>query len=203
LIKNSQPVSFQLIFLITLLCLPALMLSGCTVHQPAISKYQTNFNFSKVSSYAFYKRNSEFGQFQNISYTTRNSIELAIEQVLDKNGFIYNTLDDADIVVTYHLVNENTKELLTYNNGVLYCSLCLRGGEAQADKKQWQTKPGSLIIDVLDPEKKRSVWRSVYPLKINVKTDNSREVQLKIYQAIDAMIDKYPHSRDASKANNA
>lgn len=203
LIKNTQPKRFRINFLMTFLCFIALMLIGCTAPEPAISKYQTNFNFSQVNSYAFYKRNSDFSEFQNISDTTRNSIELAIEQVLDKNGFIYRLTNDADIIVTYHMVNENSKELLNYNKGVAYCSFCLRGGEAQKDKKQWQIRPGSLIIDVIDPEQKRSVWRSVYYLKINDKKDNSAETQIKIYQAIDAMIKKYPYSRNLSTADNA
>lgn len=184
------------------LCFTASILFGCTAPERAISKYQTNFNFSEVNSYAFYKRNSDFSEFQNISDTTRNSIELAIERVLDNNGFIYRLTNDADIIVTYHMVNENNNELLNYNKGVAYCSFCLRGGEGQKDKKQWQVRPGSLIIDVIDPEKNRSVWRSVYYLKINDKKDNSAEKQIKIYQAIDAMIKKYPYSRNLSTADN-
>jgi hypothetical protein len=202
LIKKTKPVLLRVKFLITFLCFTGLILSGCT-SPPAISQYQTNFNFDEVKSYAFYKRNSDFSDFQNISDSTRNSIELAIEQVLDKNGFIYRIEKDADIIVTYHLVNLNSKELANYNKGVAYCSYCLRGGEAQKGKKQWQTIPGSLIIDVIDPEKKRSVWRSVYDLKVNSDKDNSKEVQLKIYQAIDAMINKYPRSKNARNINNA
>lgn len=203
MIKNTKPVFIRINLYKTFILFIGLALSACTSSPPAISKYQTSFNFSQVDSYAFYKRNSDFSEFQNISDTTRNSIEMAIEQVLDKNGFKYKVGNDSDIVITYHLVSENTKELLRYNRGVAYCSFCLRGGEAQKGKKQWQLIPGSLILDVIDPERKRSVWRSVYFLKINDKKDNSKEAQLKIYQAIDAMIDKYPHSRDVSKVNNA
>lgn len=187
--------TIRIITLFTSFLFISILLSGCTLPRPAYSKYQTNFNFSKVSSYAFYKRNSDFSDFQNISDVTRNGIELAIEQVLDKNGFIYRFEKDADIIVTYHLVNKSSKELTSYNKGVKYCSYCLRGGEVQKGKEQWRIIPGSLIIDVIDPEKKRSVWRSVYDLKINAEKDNSKEIQLKIYQAIDAMIEKYPHTR--------
>jgi hypothetical protein len=179
------------------------MLSGCTLSQTAISKYQANYNFSDVKSYTFYNRNSDFSDLQNISDATRNNIELAIEQVLDKKGFKYRIEDEADIVVTYHLFNGNNKELLRYNKGVTYCSGCLRGGDGPKQKKRWKVPSGSLIVDVIDPERKRSVWRSVYDLKLNVEKDNSKETQLKIYQAIDAMIDKYPHTPNMSKIDNA
>ena len=177
------------------------MLSSCSSSRPAFSKYQTSFNFSKVPSYALYNRNSDFTDFQNLSDATRNSIELAIEQVLDKNDFVYLIENEADIIVTYHLVSQNSKELERYNKGVAYCSFCLRGG-AEKNKKQWVIRPGSLIVDVIDPTKKRSVWRSVYALNIDAEKDNSKEMQLKIYQAIDAMIEKYPHSSGVSKNNN-
>jgi len=193
----------RLISLFAIVIFITTALSGCTLSRPAFSKYQSNFNFSQVSSYAFYNRNSDFSDFQNISDVTRNRIELAIEQVLDKNGFIYRFENEADIIVTYHLVNQNSKELKSYNKGVGYCAYCLRGGEVQKGKEQWHILPGSLIIDVIAPEKNRSVWRSVYDLKIDAEKDNSKEIQLKIYQAIDAMIKKYPHSRNTSKINDA
>jgi hypothetical protein len=188
---------------ISFFCFAGLMLSGCIGSPVAISKYQTGYNFSEVSSYTFYDRNSDFSDFQSISDATRNSIEIAIEQVLDKNGFKYRVENEADIVITYHLVSENNKELLGYNKGIAYCSGCLRGGEAAREREPWKIIPGSLIVDVIDPKRKRSVWRSVYFLNLNTEKDNSKEAQVKIYQAIDAMMAKYPYSRNISRAGNA
>jgi hypothetical protein len=175
------------------LCISSL-LAGCIYSRSAITKFRTNFNFSQVDSYRFYDRNSDFSDFQNINDSTRNSIELAIEQVLDKNGFIYRREDDADIIVTYHLI-KGDKELDKYNKGVGYCSYCLRGGEAHKNKKAFIIIPGGLILDIVNPKTKSSVWRSVYDLKIKVDKDNSREVQLKIYQAIDNMMEHYPYTQ--------
>jgi len=179
------------IIFITYFCLLSL-LAGCSYSRPAITKFRTNFNFSQVDSYRFYDRNSDFSGFQNIKHTTRNSIELAIEQVLDKNGFIYKMEDDADIIVTYHLIT-NGQEVSKYNKGIGYCSYCLRGGEAQENKKPFSIIPGGLILDIINPKTERSVWRSVYDLKIKTGKDNSKEIQLKIYEAIDEMMKKFPY----------
>jgi hypothetical protein len=203
LIKNTTFVLIRIQLFITFLFFSGVLLSGCSSSKVAIAKYQTNFSFSEVNYYALYGRNSDFSDFQNISDATRNSIELAIEQVLDKNGFNYIIENKADIIVTYHIVSDNTKELARYNQGVAYCSRCLRGGEAYKDKKPWKIIPGSLILDVIDPDSDRSVWRSVYYLQLNAEKDNSKETQLKIYQAIEAMMNQYPHSRGTSRANNA
>jgi len=197
--KNTQPLLSRIVFLISTWCLIFAMLSGCMYSRSAISKYRSDFNFSQISSYSFYDRNSDFSNFQNISDATRNSIELAIEQVLDKNGFEYQLPESADVVVAYHLINRKSKELATYNKGVKYCAYCLRAGEGKKGKDAWKIIPGSLIVDIINPESQSSVWRSVYDLKIKVDKDNSKEVQLKIYQAINAMMEKYPHQQNISR----
>jgi len=171
------------------------LLAGCTSSRSANTQFRTNFNFSQVDSYRFYDRNSDFSDFQNINDTTRNSIELAIEQVLDKNGFVYQLGGEADIIVTYHLI-KNGKEVKKYNKGIGYCSYCLRGGEAQINKKPFKIIPGALILDIINPQTESSVWRSVYDLKIKVDRDNSQEVQSKIYEAIDMMMKKFPYTQN-------
>jgi hypothetical protein len=171
------------------------VLVGCTSSRATITKFRTNFNFSQVDSYRFYDRNSEFSDFQNINDSTRNSIELAIERVLDKNGFTYQIEDEADIIVTYHLIKSD-KDLGKYNKGVRYCSYCLRGGGAQKKRNMFKIVPGGLILDIINPKTQSSVWRSVYDLNIKANKDNSKEVQLKIYQAIDTMLDNYPYTQN-------
>ena len=171
------------------------LLTGCTSSRPAISQFRINFNFAQVDSYRFYERSSDFSDYQNINDTTRNNIELAIEQVLDKNGFVYQGEGKADIIVTYYLINDG-QNVIKYNKGIGYCSYCLRGGEAQRNKKPFKIIPGALILDIVNPETERSVWRSVYDLKIKVDKDNSQEVQLKIYKAIEMMMKKFPYAQD-------
>lgn len=183
-----------------LLAVLALMLNtACSTSRPALSKFSDNFDFSQANRYRIYDRNSDFSNIQNISDTQRNRIELAIEHALDKRGFVYQDDNDSDVIVTYHLVKQNRKQLLHYNKQVAYCSFCLRGGEITTDSKQWQIMPGSLIIDLVSAKRKQSVWRSVYDLKINFDKDNSKVIQQKISLAVNAMLDKYPHSLKASK----
>ena len=122
---------------------------------------------------------------------TRNSIELAIEQVFDKSGFVYRTINEADVVIGYHLVGRNSKELVQYNKGVKYCQPCLSGGKEKLKKTDWRYTPGSLILDVINSKNSRSIWRSVYPLKIE-KEDNSKDIQDKIYAAIEQMLKAFP-----------
>ncbi|MFT5755702.1 MAG: hypothetical protein ACI9LM_000414 [Alteromonadaceae bacterium] len=168
----------------------SLLLSACS-NQVATAKYRSGFNFSSLNHYSTYDRNSPFSEFQNISDTTRNSIEIAIEQILDKKGYKYKKVDVADVVVTYHLIDHNYKDLKKYNKGIRYCHWCLKSVSEEINDRHWQMNPGSLIIDLVNTQNNRSVWRSVYPLKIKVK-DSSVDIQEKIVLAIRSMMAQLP-----------
>ncbi|MDO6447360.1 DUF4136 domain-containing protein [Colwellia sp. 1_MG-2023] len=170
--------------------LSVLLLFGCSSQPIATAKFKSNFNFSNIESYSTYPRNSVFGESQNISYATRNNIETAIERSFDNKGLVYQSNEKANVIVGYHLI-QNRQDLTKYNQGVKYCDPCLHSGLAVQDKKSWQVSPGSLVLDIVDQQDKRSVWRSVYPLKIRPQ-DNSQEVQDKIQQAVRAMMKTLP-----------
>ncbi|WDE04811.1 DUF4136 domain-containing protein [Thalassomonas viridans] len=178
-----------------------LLLGACSLQKNAGVRYQAKFDFAGARAYSFLPRDAAANEQQNISDVMRNNIELAVEQVLDNSGFHYSASQKTDFVVAYHLVQGqsrgryqlgvNHQALKRYNLGVKYCEYCLKAGVEPSSKKLWRLDAGSLIIDLLDPGDQRSVWRSVYPVKIKAK-DNSREVQEKIQTAISRMLAQYP-----------
>lgn len=153
--------------------------------------YHTSFDFSLVKKYSFYSSGSPFFDSQNLNHSQRNRIEIAIEKNLNKQGFVYSNIDNTDIIVTYHLVKNNPDEYQAYNKAILFCPHCLKANTWQQDNNQWHAYPGGLIVDLIDPKKHRSVWRSIYPLKYNAK-DNSNELNEKIITAVDNMLQQYP-----------
>lgn len=100
-------------------------LVACSSSHVATTLFQDGFNFAVVESYSTYGRNSSFGDLQNLNDSLRNTIELAIEQGFDDNGFRYVMLESADIVIGYHLLNHNMAEFRKYNQQVKYCGYCL------------------------------------------------------------------------------
>ncbi len=173
-------------------------LTSCSLSNVATTSFRGGFDFSTVESYSTYGRNSAFGDLQNLSDSTRNTIELAIEQGFDENGFNYKVLKKADIVIAYHVINHDFNELKRYNQQVKYCSYCLKAGQASRQELQAKLRPGSLILDIIDPKSQRSVWRSVYPLNFKEK-DNSQEMQEKISDAVDSMLQDYPKGKNLSQ----
>jgi len=172
-------------------------LVSCSGINDATTSFRDGFDFSAVKSYSTYGRNSAFGDLQNLNDTTRNTIELAIEQGFDENGFRYKIFNNADIVIAYHLLNHNFVELSKYNQQVKYCGYCLNAGKTTRSELEKKLRPGSLILDIIDPKSQRSVWRSVYPLGFK-EQDNSREMQEKISQAVDSMLRDYPRDNKTS-----
>jgi len=163
--------------------------SACSSHSDAV--YQTSFDFSKVKTYSIYQRDSTFTDTQNLTDNRRNSIEIAIEKTLDQQGFQYQDIAKADLVITYHLLNGNKNSYHDYNKEVRFCQNCLRANNWHNEGSPLKIKQGSLIIDLVDPKKKRSVWRGIAPLKLKNK-DNSQVVNEKIQQEVKDMFQQYP-----------
>ena len=155
--------------------------------------YHDSFDFSVVKSYSLYDRDSAFSETQGLLDTRRNAIEIAIERTMARNKFSYETLEKADLIVTYHVFNGKRNEYSKYNKAVHFCTHCLRATTWKTDRQYSSISQGSLVLDLVDPKKNRSVWRSVYPLDLEVK-ENSAETNDRIKQAVSAMLAEYPRT---------
>jgi uncharacterized protein DUF4136 len=206
-----------------LILLSLLGLSACA-DTPSVASvhYLKQFDFVTIKNYSFYDRNSDDFDYQSISDVTRNAIEIAIENQLEQQGFIYQPFDKAEIIVSYfwvgsvqekpqghnrqqkqHPDNKNshqaihslefnkTLQLRQYNRGVKYCRACLSMPAESNVNHDISTAPSALIIDLIAPKLKRSVWRSSYPIVVKEK-ENSQELQQKIQRAVKQMLAQYP-----------
>ena len=187
-----KPLAFLISFLI---------LTACSSNQQAGVVYHHSFDFFAVKYYSFYERGSSFTESQNLLDVHRNAIEITIERSMAENNFNYAPLEQADIVVTYHVLNGNRQEYSKYNKVIHFCNHCLRASAWQTENKYQEPRLGSLILDIVDPKKQRSVWRSAYPLDIKGE-DNSATSNEKIQQAITAMLAKYPSKLTNRKSFN-
>ena len=187
--KNTFPLIFPFIspaFIGLLL----LSITACSSKKNPVI-YYNNFDFSQVKTYSFYTSGSDFFDSQNLSHAQRSGIELAIEKSLDKQDFEYSELNKADLIITYHLVKNQPQDYISYNKSVRFCAHCLKANNWKQENNNWSLYPGGLIIDLVDPKRKRSVWRSIYPLNFETK-DNSAALNEKVLEAVDNMLTQYP-----------
>jgi hypothetical protein len=183
---------------ILVITLVLLLLNACSSTPNVAVAYHGNFNFLQVKNYSLFHRNSPFTDSQNLIDTRRNAIEIAIERSMSNLKFNYIESEKADLIVTYYLLNGKPREYDNYNNVVRFCAQCLRSSAWQTTKQYLKIKKGSLVLDLFDPKKKRTVWRSAYPLNIGTK-DNSAELNKKIQQAVSAMLAQYPQLEKRAK----
>lgn len=194
-------------------CLLFLMvLSGCSSSpEPAIVKHQLpRFDFDAITSYSTFPRESKFTDFQDINDALRNTIELAIEREFDRQGFVFKTPDEADVMVAYQLSGLQVNKGQKRTADIHICpegQVCDNGRKNKAKKSNRQRKQqsnfrqsqnlGSLVINLINPQNKQSVWKTSYPLDVDDK-DNSRDVQEKIEAAMVEIMKQYPTLKQVS-----
>jgi len=82
-----------------------LVISNCSnTPREATSHYFRYFKFSDVKSYAFYGRNSENFDYQSLADVMRNTIEYTIENELDNKNLTLQSIEKADVIVSYFWV---------------------------------------------------------------------------------------------------
>jgi hypothetical protein len=153
--------------------------------------YHHSFDFTQITTYSFYKSDSSFFDSQSLSHSQRNRIEIAIERTLNEQGFTYTDIDNAEIIVTYHLAKGNGQDYQKYNKAVRFCTPCLRANAWQIENNEWHVYRDGLILDLVNPKNNRSIWRSIYPLDFKGK-DSSTEQNEKIMEAVNIMLTQYP-----------
>lgn len=185
---NNIFISFyrQIISCVCILLL--LILSACSSSRTAV--YYQRFDFDQVKNFSFYNSDSDYYDSLNLNYVQRSRIELAVEKSLAEQNFNYSDLNEADMLVTYHIVTKESS-YRAYNKVVGFCSQCLRANLWVKEKNSWQPYPNGLIIDLVSPKTNRSVWRSIAPLNFKTK-DSSSELNRKINEAVNLMLEQYP-----------
>lgn len=164
---------------------------GCSLHSTPALQYHPRFDFSQIQTYSFYDRNSDFSEIQIVNSGMRNSIELSVEERLNSFGLRYEVPEKADIIVGYFLLSGTQISLKKYNKSVKYCAYCLEFYSGNERIKSWKNKVGSIVIDLVDTKKERSVWRSIYPLNIGLK-DSSQKIQARLNTTVSRMFYSNP-----------
>ena len=150
-----------------------LLLTACssTPSLEARTDYNREFDFSGVNSIAI----------QPVQRANLAAVRISDMQVSRMNDAFGNALrargmtvvDDnaqADLLMTWHLVTEERMDVRTYNSTAFYN--CWRCGPSVSDVSVRQYTQGTLIVDMIDPVRNRSVWRSIVQTRLR---DNSAE----------------------------
>ncbi len=148
-----------------------LLLSACgTTPLESVSDFDQNFDFSKVSKIAFLPIDRANLNTIIVSDMQAERINEAMVADLRRKGLtIVAETNQADLLITWHLVTQEKTDVRSYNSMSYYN--CWRCGPPVSDVSVRQYTVGTLIVDMIDPIRGQSVWRSTIQSKLKSKPD--------------------------------
>lgn len=149
-------------------CLLALLFTACTSTPTANMDFDSSFDFGPVKTIAIQPINRTVASTIIVSDMQVSRINEAITQELEQRG--YRMVADnaqADLLLTWHLITQERMDVRNYNTSIRYnCWNC--GG---SNVRVTQFTQGTFIVDLIDPERLQSVWRSVFESRLRNQPD--------------------------------
>jgi hypothetical protein len=173
-----------------------LLCSCATTALEAVSDYDSDFDFSKVQRLAILPIDRTSAAEKLISDMQVDRINDALVAELQARG--YAVVDDrsaADVYLSWHLVTREKTDIRSYNTASTYN--CWRCGPPVADISVRQYTEGTFIVDMIDPLRSRSVWRST--IQSQLKDDPDADaVAKKRARAAKAVLAPFPPAPESS-----
>ena len=183
------------------------LLAACASTPTPQVDYKADYNFTQVKKIAFYDDSGMISGNNPIplSDMQRNRIDQALEQSLKVKG--YQILDEkdadqADLLVSWTLITNDKTAVRTYETpamgpsmgyarygGYNRYSMYNCWGCTQTEVKVSNYTEGTFIVDMISPQLKQSVWRSLTQSKM--KGDHSQD-QDKYNAAADRILASFP-----------
>ena len=136
----------------------------------AVSDYDDSYDFSAVRAVHIlpFDRTAPAEHF--ISDMQIERINTALADELRARGYrVEETRDAADIYLAWHLVTREKTDIRAYNTFSAYN--CWRCGPPVSDVSVRQYTQGTFIVDLIDPLRNRSVWRSTISSQLSDQPD--------------------------------
>ena len=197
---HTSPIARQILTLL----LTAILVSACASGPPKPTvDYKPDYNFMAVKKIAFYR---ESGQVTGdnplqLSDIQRGRVDEALSYALRNKGFeIISDSSQADLLMSWHLVTQHktdvrTYETPTYGGGYYgrynrYSAYnCWSCSPTRTEVSVQNYTQGTFIVDMIDPQMKKSVWRGVTQSRLK---GNHSEDQGKYNEAATAMFASFP-----------
>jgi len=149
-----------------------LMLGACASTPTANMDFDRAFDFSKVRNIAIQPINRTAASTVVISDMQVDRINQALTDELQRRG--YQVVQDnaqADMLLTWHLITQERMDVRSYNTSSRYnCWNCASSSNVRVS----QFTQGTFIVDLIDPNALRSVWRSTWESRLRDQPDPER-----------------------------
>ncbi|MEW6997012.1 DUF4136 domain-containing protein [Colwelliaceae bacterium BS250] len=159
--------------------------SACSTNYIVESDYKEDFDFSKVGTY--YLVESDITKNIKVSELDKDRIDKAIKNEFKNKKKIPVKKEDADVLVSYFIITKDNLEVNAFNGG--YSHLGGYGtGLHEVNVKQYTE--GTLVIDFIDNDSKKLVWRSSVskPLKNKGTPEQRQQIVQEVIAAMTIMM---------------
>lgn len=158
--------SLQAVVALALLAL----VTACATPLEANMDFDQKFDFTQVRKIAIQPVNRANLGAIRISDMQVSRIDGALTTELQRKGFeVVSNNAEADVFLTWHLVTEERMDVRTYNSMSYYN--CWRCGPSVSDVSVRQYTQGTFIVDIIDPARNQSVWRSIIESRLQSQPD--------------------------------
>ncbi|GGA65711.1 hypothetical protein GCM10011369_03990 [Neiella marina] len=176
----------------TLLFALIMVVSGCASKPNIESDFTEEFTFTFLKTYYLIPANAQTYDGQAGTSLEEQRVEKAINDALQMRGMTAVARDKADILVSYHLTSKDRTRIRSYHNNFNYYGRYYHrywgagwGNDIDVD----QFTEGQLLIDLVDPEANRVVFRSVGKKRVRRSTvDEKIEAANRYVQAMFAEV---------------
>jgi uncharacterized protein DUF4136 len=166
------------------------LVSACSTPLEATMDFDHQFDFSKVQKIAIQPVDRTNLSMIRISDMQVERIDQALGAELESRGYqIVADNAQADMFLTWHLVTEERTDVRTYNSASYYN--CWRCGPNVSDVSVRQYTQGTFIVDMIDPMRNQSVWRSIIESRLQSNPD-PEEAPARRQEAASAIFAQFP-----------
>jgi len=171
----------------TLFGLTVVLLTSCKIAPPTSSDYDANFDFTKLKTYSWVEPKEE-DKNKVSTLESRRQIS-AIEVALKQKGFEKNVTDGktADFLLRTHTLTDKKQDTdafygswgyypYGYHGYSIHHSAFGYGGGGY--RREYEI--GTLVLDVIDPDKKEVIWRGSVSRKLGVYKNRTPEERTSI-----------------------
>ncbi|RLA47093.1 MAG: DUF4136 domain-containing protein [Gammaproteobacteria bacterium] len=158
----------------------------------ATTDFDQGFDFSRVKNIAIQPIDRTVLSTILVSDIQVANINQAITDELTQRGFtIVHINAKADLLLTWHLVTKERTDVISYDTSSRYnCWNCpARAGGADLGANY--VAQGTFIVDMVDPVRLQSVWRSTFESRISGRLD-ADEAEAKRREAAKAIFSRFP-----------
>ena len=177
-----------------LLTLAALTLSAlvtaCTTPLEAVTDHDSQYDFSRVKTVAIQPFSRTDPGAVRISDMQVTRVNNALSDELRRKGLqVVDDNSQADVYLTWHLVTQEKTDVRSYNSASYYS--CWRCGPSVSDVSVRQYTEGTLIVDLVDPRRNQSVWRSTIQSRLKSQPD-PEGAEARLQEAAQAIFAEFP-----------